>query len=157
MNAQLFRSAIATLLTEICDGPPDPKRTWVVTNEAGSGVLGTVAKLSLAQATHRPPGVTRCVAEHVAHMTFALRTSLRYAKGDRSPGDWDSSWEIGQLDEAGWKSLQAALRQACQDLLDWNVPAAAFDQFDVVCGYCGTAAHAAYHLGAIRQLALLAK
>ena len=154
MNPQLLRSATATLLTEICDGPPDPKRTWVVSNEAGSGVLGTVAKLSVAQATHRPPGVTRCVAEHVAHLVFALRTSLRYAQGDMSPANWDSSWEIGKLDEAGWKSLQAALRQAHQDLLAWNVPDEAFGNFDVVCGYCGTVAHAAYHLGAIRQLAL---
>jgi DinB superfamily len=157
MNPQLLRSATATLLTEICDGQPDPKRTWVVSNEAGSRVLGTVGKLSVQQATHRPPGVTRCVAEHVAHIVFALRTSLRYAQGDMSPADWDSSWEIGKLDEAGWKSLQEALRQAYQDLLAWNVPDEAFGNFDVVCGYCGTVAHAAYHLGAIRQLALLSR
>jgi hypothetical protein len=97
------------------------------------------------------------VAEHVAHMIFALRTSLRYAQGDMFPADWNSSWEIGKLDETGGKSLQAALRQAYQDLLAWNVPDEAFGNFDVVCGYCGTVAHAAYYLGAIRQLALLSR
>ncbi|MBC7783237.1 MAG: DinB family protein [Burkholderiales bacterium] len=157
MDAKTFRTATATVLTEICDGPVDAKLTWVVSNTPGSGVLGTVSALNAEQAKHRPAGASHSVAEHVAHMVFALKLARQYAAGTIAPGDWDSSWNTGDLDDAAWAALQDALRAAYQDLLAFETPDETFDSFETVCGFCATVAHAAYHLGAIRQLAVIAK
>ena len=59
---ELFQRALVDLVTEIGDGPPDPRSTWIVSNQAGSGLLGTLSKLDAAAASHVPAGCTRSAA-----------------------------------------------------------------------------------------------
>ena len=53
-----FMEAVEALLEEIHVGPPDPRSTWVTTNEPASGVLGTLDRISAEVASCPPaPGM----------------------------------------------------------------------------------------------------
>lgn len=151
METQLPRQALLTILEEILTGPPDPKGTWVVSNEVGSGILGTLRKLDEAKAFARPAGAQRSIAEHAAHVRFALRVSLRYAKGDRTHANWKESWHFDE----NWPGLIASLEETVLATQHHVASDEAFAGADAIALFVSCVAHAAYHLGAIRQLAVL--
>ena len=151
MDKPAINAPAAALLFEIIDGPADPKQTWVVSVEPASGVLGTLAKLTAAQASASPGAGRKSAAAHAAHLRFALELATKRMRGEDPPADWDASWEPGVVDDAGWRKLQdeiraasAALRRSIEDGEAWD--AMTFK------GIISTVAHTAYHLGAIRQL-----
>jgi len=160
MSKTMLREAIETLMKEIYEGPADPKGpTWVVSNGADSGLFGALRPLSPAQASAKPKGASHSVAEHVAHLKFSLDVNLRYAQGEE-PGklDWESSWHVpNPLTSDVWQRLLRSLHDSWQALLSWAQSKEEFDNFFSVCGFTASVAHSAYHLGAIRQLAAIAR
>jgi len=152
METELFKQALRTLFTEGVEGPPNPQETWFASNEAGSGMLGTLSTLSVEQASKKPSGLTHSIAEHAAHIAFAFRTGLQYASGDFSPVDWSKSWQAGKLDDARWTALQNEIRTSWQSLLRFMDEKESFTDINSITGFCGTIAHTAYHLGAIRTI-----
>ena len=156
MTSALLRDSIDLLLQEAYDGPPNPRETWFVNNAHESGVLGTVRHLSAAQAWHRPEGLAHSVAEHVTHILFSLQHAARCAaKGKELPADWDHSWDCGPQDEGHWQTMQRQLRESQLRLRMWVHADETFDTKESVTRLLGAIAHAAYHLGAIRQIAAL--
>ena len=151
MDKPQINAPAAELLFELIDGPANPNRTWIVSNERDSGLLGTLAKLSARQASAPPGPGRRTVAAHASHLLFSLELAIRRLRGEDPPADWDRSWEPAAVDDAEWERLReqiraasVTLRQAVADGESWL--AVAFQ------GIIGTVAHTAYHLGAIRQL-----
>jgi len=145
-----FRESLLELLSEAYTGP-NHAHTWFIGNEPGSGLLGTLAKLSAEEASRTGPSGTT-VAAHTEHLRWSLAHANAFARGETPPGGWDKSWSVRAVDAAAWDDLRAALREEYDTLLgalrkqdDWSDP-------QMLTGVMALAPHAAYHLGAVRQL-----
>jgi hypothetical protein len=145
-------------LTEIFDGPPGNEAYLL--NPGDPGFLKQLESIDAKAASSRPmPGKTT-IAAHVDHVWYGLTLMNRWAAGEENPfasADWEASWKRTQVSEQEWRALRDRLRhevKAWQDVVatrtEWN---------DVTApGALSSAAHTAYHLGAVRQiLAGLAK
>lgn len=88
----------------------------------------------------------------------AMIDQLRGAmEGDNPPADWATSFDLRGRD---WPTLQAELRAAygaCMSLIEQQrrTPIADWSGLHVA-GLCATVGHAAYHLCAICQIAIVA-
>ena len=151
-TSDTFQRALSKLLTEIFDGPPADEA--YVLNPGDPGLLRQLDSISAETASARPmPGKTT-IAAHVDHVLFGLSLLTRWAAGEANPwagADWEASWRRTTVSEDQWRTLRDELRRhaaAWQKHVavraDWNDLAAA--------GSLASAAHTAYHLGAIRQI-----
>jgi hypothetical protein len=149
---QVFQQAVANLLVELFDGPPG--REAFVLNPGDPGLLRQLAGVDEQTASTRPmPGLTT-IAAHVDHVHYGFTLMNRWAAGEPSPwasADWNASWRRGTVNEQEWRALRDKLAQAAAQWKQtvrtreaWNGMSAA--------GAIASAAHTAYHLGAIRQL-----
>lgn len=154
MNATdaIFRRALSTILAEILDGAP--ANAGYLLNPGDPGLLKQLASITATQASLRPmPGKTT-IAAHVDHVHYGLSLLNRWAAGEENPfatADWEASWKRGQVDQAAWDSLRNKL---AHEAAAWQKHAAARTEWDDIsaAGALGSAAHTAYHLGAIRQI-----
>jgi len=138
---------IQAVLGEALEGP---KQDWSYFTDSGSqsGLFGTLDELSAADAS-RPTGGTSIVA-HAHHASFALDASAAWISGDRSSRDWPQSWSVSQVDEAAWRRLRDDLRGR-YSALSRAIDAKARGDAETFGAAVAAVAHAAYHLGAIRQ------
>jgi hypothetical protein len=148
----IFQRALSTLLTEIFDGPTGNEAFLL--NPGDPGLLRQLDSLDANAASTRPmPGKTT-IASHVDHVLYGFTLMNRWAAGEENPwadADWNASWQRTTVSDEQWQSLRDRLRQATaawrnvvQTRTDWNDITAA--------GALSSAAHTAYHLGAIRQI-----
>jgi hypothetical protein len=151
-NSNIFQRALAKLLTEIFDGPPGSEAYLL--NPGDTGLLRQLDSLDARAASTRPmPGQTT-IASHVDHVLYGFTLMNRWAAGEENPwadADWNASWQRTTVTDEQWQSLRDRLRQesaawrnVVQNRTDWNDITAA--------GALSSAAHTAYHLGAIRQI-----
>jgi hypothetical protein len=99
------------------------------------------------------PGKTT-IAAHADHVYFGLSILNRWAAGEANPwagADWNASWQRTTVTEDQWRTLRHGLRHEVEKwrkVIDtrtnWDNMAAA--------AALSTAAHTAYHFGAIRQI-----
>ena len=147
-----FQRALTNLLVEIFDGPPGNEA--YVLNPGDPGLLRQLESIPASAASARPmPGKTT-VAAHADHVHFGLMLMNRWAAGEANPwvgADWNASWQRTAVTEEQWRVLRDQLRREYETWRkvvsarpDWNDMAAA--------GALSSAAHTAYHLGAIRQI-----
>jgi hypothetical protein len=135
------------VLLEAFAGPPEAW-SYFVDNDPSAGYSGTLAKVSAADASRLIGGST--IAAHVDHMIFALEASSAWIRNDRSSRNWSESWRTTSADEKEWAALRAGLQAAYTDL-GKAIQSHAGTSEDSIGGAIGALAHAAYHLGAIRQ------
>lgn len=147
LAAQVLEQLLA-VLREAFEGPADPRWSYFTDNAPATGLFGTLEGVDAALAS-RPVGGTS-VAAHVHHETFALEATAAWIRGDRSRRDWSQSWRVQQVDAAGWDALRQALRRGYEELRE-AVRAHGLDGEESAGGALAGVAHAAYHLGAIRQ------
>ncbi len=97
------------------------------------------------------------IAAHTEHLRFSLSLANRAFRGENPYGnaDWAGSWRTQTLDAVEWDNQRAALRHEHEQLLaairsreDWDDPM-------MFQGALALIGHAAYHLGAIRQISRL--
>ena len=105
-----------------------------------------------SRSDRRPPwgGGRPTVAGHAHHAGFHLDMSSAWLRGDRESRDWDASWQVKTVDEPAWAALRRRLRQQYAGLLDAIEKEPAANGVELATTV-GAIAHAAYHLGAIRQ------
>jgi hypothetical protein len=99
------------------------------------------------------PGKTT-IAAHVDHVVYGLSLLNRWAAGESNPwadADWDASWRRTTVSDEPWRRLRDELRRAAAA---WRKHVAARSDWDdlAAAGALASAAHTAYHLGAIRQI-----
>jgi len=125
-------------------------RAWsYFTDDGPQGCLtGTLASLD-ARAASRAVGGSS-IAAHVHHLVFALQASAGWVRGERVRHYWEQSWAVQTVDAAQWEKLRGDL-QAGYKALAAAIRAHALDSAEALGGSIGAIAHAAYHLGAIRQ------
>ena len=142
-------SLLTRMLREAFDGPPGPW-TYFTDTSPGTGAFGTISSLSAVQASERGgPGRTT-IAGHINHLSSSLALSTLGLRGQSTSRDRGRSWTVTTVDDAGWADLQARLRREYQSLLVAVETHAVWDE-DALGVAIGAIAHAAYHLGAIRQ------
>jgi hypothetical protein len=148
----VFQRALSNMLTEVFDGPPAQEAYLL--NPGDPGLLRQLDAIDAATASKRPmPGKTT-IASHVDHVHFGLAILNRWAAGDANAfagADWNGSWQRTTVTEDQWRTLRDGLRreaerwrQVVATRTDWDDMAAA--------AALSTAAHTAYHFGAIRQI-----
>jgi hypothetical protein len=150
---QLHRT-IVTLLSELIDGPPADAA--YVLNAGDAGLLRSLDRLSAADASARAPGRSS-VAAHVDHVRYGLELLNRWSRGENpwADADWTASWQRQTVDDRAWEALRKALRT---EATAWIEAAGREREMDdqALAGVLGSVAHLAYHMGAIRQIALAA-
>lgn len=151
-NDRLFQHALEALLLEIFNGPPGSEA--YVLNPGDPGMLRQLDAISAEVASSRPmPGKTT-VAAHVDHVHYGLTLLNRWAAGESNPwagADWNGSWQRGLVSDDEWHTLRQALRREAQT---WENAVRTRTEWDPItaAGALSSAAHTAYHLGAIRQI-----
>ena len=141
--------AILTLLRETFEGPSGPS-TYYIDNDPSAGFLATLGGLSAAQASKPFGKGGASIAGHAHHAAFHLEMSGAWLQGDRAPRDWSRSWSVSTVDEPAWAALRETLRDRFENLaraIEEEAPAGD----ERLATTIAAIAHAAYHLGAIRQ------
>ena len=155
-ETQHWLDGIVDILREALEGGEPGQGTAFVENTGADGVryglLPTLARLSAAQASQEVYGTS--VAGHARHTAFHLEVLIRWDRdGERGAFDWKGSFLPLQTSEEEWPAVQQRLRDAYEAVVAFA--ASQRDQAangDLSGSFAGAAAHAAYHLGAIRQL-----
>jgi hypothetical protein len=148
----IFQRALSKMLTEIFDGPPGQEA--FVLNPGDPGLLRQLDAIDAAAASKRPmPGKTT-IAAHVDHIQFGLAILNRWAAGEANPwagADWNASWQRTTVTEDQWRTLRDGLRREVEK---WQKVVAGRTNWDDMAASAAlsTAAHTAYHFGAIRQI-----
>ena len=148
----VFCQALSKLLVEIFDGPPASEA--YVLNPRDPGLLNQLDQLSAETVSMRPMPGTTTIAAHVDHVHYGLSLLNRWAAGEANPwadADWDASWRRNVVNDGQWRTLRDDLRRQAAA---WQKHAAARTDWDdlAAAGALASAAHTAYHLGAIRQI-----
>jgi DinB superfamily len=152
LSREAVLRAVMPILAEAFAGPADPRSTHFVNNEPDCGVFGTLDGLSAAQASTPPAPGRPTAAAHAEHLRFSLDVSTRWLRGDHAKADWPSSWAVQPVDEEEWMRLRERLRDEYAQFLELLDARAEIDE-ELLGGIVATVAHAAYHLGALRQVA----
>ena len=146
----LFKTSLLELFSEAYTGP-NHAHTWFIGNEPGSGILGTLGNVSAENASSRPPSGTT-LAAHTEHLRWSLAHANAFARGEVPTGTWAESWSVSTVDEAAWQILRAELKEEFETLYAALQKQEEFSDPQTLTGIMALAPHAAYHLGAIRQM-----
>ncbi len=148
----IFQRALCKLLNEIFDGPPGGEAYLL--NPGDPGLLRQLDSIDAHTAsTRRMPGKTT-IASHVDHVLYGFTLMNRWAAGETNPfasADWEASWKRTTATEVQWRSLRDNLRQQAYQWRKHVATRTTWDDMSAA-GALSSAAHTAYHLGAIRQI-----
>jgi hypothetical protein len=148
----VFQRALSNMLTEIFEGPPG-KEAYLL-NPGDPGLLRQLATIDAGAASRRPmPGKTT-IAAHVDHLHFSLSILNRWAAGEPNPfagADWNGSWQRTTVTDEQWRTLCEGLRHEAEKWRSVVATRTTWDDVGAVAAL-STAAHTAYHFGAIRQI-----
>jgi hypothetical protein len=148
----VFQRALVTLLIEVFEGPPG--NDAFILNPGDPGLLRQLDSIDAQAASARPmPGKTT-IAAHIDHVRYGLSLLNRWAGGEANPfagADWEASWRRTKVSEPEWRKLRDELRREADA---WRKHVTARTDWDdlAAAGSLASAAHTAYHLGAIRQI-----
>jgi hypothetical protein len=148
----IFQRALSNMLVEIFDGPPGQEA--YVLNPGDPGLLRQLDAIDAKTASTPPSRGQKSLAAHVDHIYFGLEILNRWAAGEANPwagADFNASWRHTTVAEDQWRALRDGLRR---ETAKWQKAVAARTTWDDMSAAAGlsTAAHTAYHLGAIRQI-----
>jgi len=151
-NDSVFQQALCNLLVELFDGPP--AREAFVLNVGDPGLLRQLEGVDAQTASTRPMAGLTTIAAHVAHVHYGFTLLNRWAAGEPNPwatADWHASWRRERVTDDEWRRLRDKLAQATAD---WKQAVRTRDTWDGMSasGAISSAAHTAYHIGAIRQI-----
>jgi DinB superfamily len=141
--------AVLTLLKETFEGPSGPS-TYFIDNDPKAGLFGALDALSPAEASGSPRPGAPSIAGIAHHIAFHVEMSSAWLQGDRADRDWAKSWSVREVDAKEWDSLRRNVRREYDALVRAirEEPSARGEALTTV---VAAVAHAAYHLGAIRQ------
>jgi hypothetical protein len=157
MNTKDVCATLSTLFSELVDGANAPGGAYIL-NSGDAGLLKSLEKLSAADASRSVQGGAT-IAAHAQHVRYGLSLMNRWATAGGNPfadATWDAAWKIGTVNDAGWSEIRRGLRDEAHR---WLGVLGAPRETEAVelHGMAGSIAHLAYHLGAIRQIAVAAR
>lgn len=149
-QTQAVRTAVDMLLTETFEGCDAGGQTWFMDSGRENAFLGLLAAIPADGASRPPAPGRKSIAQHVRHTRFHLEVTLKFLNGDKTHSDWDTSWNIAVRDAASWQREIDALRAAYLEVKR-DFGKGGWEELRLASAI-GSVAHAAYHLGAIRQM-----
>jgi len=157
--AEDLRRSLATLLHEVLEGPAETGA--FVLNRGDRGLLASLDALSAETATARPDG-RASVAAHVDHLRYGIELLNRWARGEDpwSTANYAASWQRNEVSpeqtDDQWRALREALKEEARA---WTASAARRADWNEsgITEAFASVVHLAYHLGAIRQIAVAAR
>lgn len=148
-GAELTRSLLG-LYRELLQGTVEGEPVWITDGGPESALIGSLNDLDAEEASRDIGG--NSIAAHAEHMRWALQLVNDWFDGRGSRPDWSESWSVSTVDAEEWDRLRSDLAHACTKILEnlenrqrWNAEMA-------LQGALASYGHAAYHLGAIRQM-----
>ena len=141
--------AVLVLLKETFEGPSGPS-TYFIDNDPKAGLFGAIDALSPSEASRAPKPDTPSIAGHVHHIAFHVEMSSAWLKGDRADRDWSKSWSVREVDAKEWDGVRRRARSEYEKLV-LAVREEESARGEGLTTAVAAVAHAAYHLGAIRQ------
>ena len=148
-----FKEALLELFSEAYTGP-NHAYTWFIDNAPGSGLFGTLDALNAEEASHAGPS-GRTIAAHAEHLRWSLALANAFARNEEPQLDWKESWTVKWVDADAWERLKNDLRGEYETLYAALERQEDFSDRQLLTGIMALVPHAAYHLGAIRQLRLV--
>lgn len=146
-----FKDAMLELFREAYAGPSHDY-TWFIGKD---GLFSSLEPLSaeMASRTLRPGGTT--IAAHAEHLRWSLALANAYFRGEKPQEKWSESWSVRTVSDSAWNELRAALHREYETLLAAMEKQQNWSDSNLLLDTLSLVPHAAYHLGAIRQLVLL--
>ena len=151
MNTGTIASALQALASEL--GLGTAESGGFVLNRADVGLLGSLDRLSAAQASESAHGGAT-IAAHADHLRYGLSLMNRWTDGERNPwadADWSIAWRRTTVTEGEWTALREMLTEEAHRWLAGVRTPREVGEVELN-GIIGSIAHIAYHLGAIRQI-----
>lgn len=145
-----FRNVLLELFQEAYTGPNGPY-TWFIDNRPDSGLFGTLEQVSAEDAS-RPSPTGSSIAAHAEHLRWSLALTNAYVRGENPTPSWAESWTVKTVDARAWDKLRAELRREYDAVLAALGRQEDFSDPQMLTGIVALTPHAAYHLGAVRQL-----
>ncbi len=139
--SQVFTEVIHALLTEAYEGS---SQVWF--SDRNTGLFSSLQGLSADQVSKTG------IAAHVEHLRWSLSKVNAMMRGEGPAMDWSQSWAVKTASEPEWKSLLEQLKLEYQFLQTHMPPNPDLNDRMFVTSGVALVAHAAYHLGAIRQM-----
>jgi hypothetical protein len=144
--------SVSTVFTELVDGSAS-NVAWVL-NRDDDGLLKSLDRLSSREASEVAPGGGATIAAHVDHLCYGLSLLNRWSAGEEDPfadADYSASWRRTTVSDAEWASLRGRLKDEAHR---WRDALETLGELDEIAlnGVIASAAHLAYHVGAIRQI-----
>jgi hypothetical protein len=125
-----------------------------ILNPGEPGLIDTLKALS-AETASTPPGPGRKpIVSHANHVLFGWNELSKALHGDETAfinADWNAAWKLERVNDAEWQALLVQLEQVATDLLELAPKNQVWNEM-MFTGLFASAAHTAYHLGAIRQM-----
>ena len=137
-----------TILSETFEGP-EGNSSWFTESKPGSGLFGTIDPLSSEEASVLIEGVT--IAAHTDHTGYHLWANNLSLEGRKQDFNWAESWEIGSVAHDEWEDIKNGLHHEYMKMTEHISQEHDFNSSTATI-LLGALAHAAYHLGAIRQM-----
>ena len=133
-GSDVFTSAVAQLLTEAYEGTSG--QSWFSDSGPDSGLFATLA---------------------AGHLRWSLAMANAMMRGEQVSRNWAESWSVIDVTNVQWAEVQAELKQEYEVLKQSLPPQPDLSNSVFVTSGMALVAHAAYHLGAVRQLVLSSK
>ena len=157
MNTKQIAESLTTLFSELVSGVSEGGGAYIL-NSGDAGLLRSLDKLSAADASRSVNGGAT-IAAHAQHLRYGLSLMNRWASEGGDPfadAKWDEAWKTAGVNDGQWAEIRGGLRDETARWLKAlgtprEVPVVALN------GMMGSIAHLAYHLGAIRQIAVGAR
>ncbi|TRZ44729.1 hypothetical protein D4S03_11800 [bacterium] len=147
---------IIEFLTEAYEGP-SYSYTWFINNEPDSGLIGTIKKLKPIEASTSIIENGTTIAAHIEHLRWSLNKANSLLRGENPTMNWSESWLVKQVDSDQWESLIEQLVEEFRILIRSLSRDNRWASSDKLKEILALVPHAAYHLGAIRQMNLILK
>lgn len=156
METHAIAPVLASLYAELIGGVP--AHGGYILNPGDQGLLASLDRLSADEASTSVHGGAT-IAAHTAHLSFGIGLMLRALTEGGAPyvdAPWYMAWRIDRVDDATWQDLREELREKTGR---WQQALAtpAEVPMEALQGMVASIGHLAYHMGAIRQIAVHAR
>ena len=150
LPVKTLTTIVAELFSEAYTGP-NHAYTWFISSEPGSGILGTLEHVGAEEAS-RPQPRGSSIAAHAEHLRWSLATANAFTRGETPQLNWSESWSVQVVDANAWNKLRAELKSEYEALHRAIQSHPELSDEQLLTAMLAFTPHAAYHLGAIRQM-----
>lgn len=159
LDTTAFVTALQELLREAYLQPGEAGYTWFADEGPEAGFITAIESLTPQEASRKAYPEADTVAAHCNHLAYHLSLANRSFHGENAfaEADWPASWELQEVNEAGWRHLREQLAVELDRCLGILGRLDNLDDPMVLRGAMALLAHGAWHLGAVKQLIPMVK